>query len=533
MNRKQRRAGGKPAAATGAIFQEALRHHQAGRLAEAKRLYRLVLAADSRHGDALHLLGVLAYQQGRAAQAAELIAKAITINDKAAVYHSNLGNAFKDLGRADDAVAAYRRAIRLQPGYAEAHFNLGNALLDLGRNGEAVSAFAAAIALQPAYGDAYANCGVALRAMGRFGPAATAGKAALAVNPGDAEVYYNLGIALTELGQFDRAIAAYDRAIGIWPDYARARLNLAFVLLAKGDLARGWQEYEWRAQAEEQIREPFAQPQWDGGPIAGRRILLHAEQGLGDCIQFCRYATLVADRGATVILEAQRPLAGLLAGLAGVAQVVVQGEPLPDFDLHSPLISLPRIFNTQIETIPAKVPYLRAEDHRVAAWRRWLGGDGVKIGIAWQGNPGFRDDRRRSVPLAAFAPLARLSEVRLISLQKTHGLDQLDHLPAGMTVERLGPAYDDGDFAETAAVMMGLDLVVSSCTSVPHLAGALGRPLWLALGVAPYWAWMRQRDDSPWYPSLRLFRQATPGDWTSVFEQMAGELAVFTRRRRR
>lgn len=533
MNRKQRRAGGKnpPSPArpplTAALLAEAVSHHQAGRLGEAERLYRLILSADARHADALHLLGVVAFQSGRHPLAAELIAKAIGINRRIAAYHSNLGNALKEIGRLDEAVAAYRMALRLQPAYPEAHYNLGGALLALGHRAAALGAFRQALGDWPGRGDAIANLGVALREEGLTDQAISAGRASLCLDPADAEVHYNLGVALRERGAPEPAIEAYRRATRLRPDFAQAHLNQAFILLQRGDYPAGWAEYEWRAEAEGQRRENVAQPQWQGQPLERRRILLHPEQGLGDCIQFSRFAPLVAERGGRVILEVPPALAGLMAGLEGVAELVVQGEALPDYDLHCPLMSLPRLFDTRIETIPAPVPYLRADAERTAFWRREIGEEGVKIGIAWQGNPGFRDDRRRSVPLAAFAPLARRPGVRLISLQKVHGLDQLDRLPPGMTVERLGRRYDEGDFAETAAVMMGLDLIVSSCTSVPHLAGALGRPTWLALGPAPYWAWLEGRDDSPWYPTLRLFRQKTPGDWESVFEAMVAADAAY------
>jgi hypothetical protein len=259
-------------------------------------------------------------------------------------------------------------------------------------------------------------------------------------------------------------------------------------------------------------------------------LLLHAEQGLGDILQFCRYAPLLAERGAEVVLEVPRTLVRLLGGLSGKVTLVARGDPLPDFDLHCPLMSVPGRLATTVEMIPAPVPYVAADAVRAAHWTARLPADGLRIGIGWQGNPAGTVDRGRSAPLAAFAPLARVPGVRLISLQRHHGLDQLERLPDGMTVDTLGGDFDSGPdaFLDAAVVMANLDLVISTDTAIVHLAGALGRPVWVALKAVPHWTWMIDREDSPWYPSARLFRQVTDGDWRGVFDRMAAELARWT-----
>ena len=290
-----------------------------------------------------------------------------------------------------------------------------------------------------------------------------------------------------------------------------------------GHLAEGWREYEWRWLKKElphDMRRHETFPRWHGEPGQGRTLLVWPEQGLGDIIQFVRYLPLLRQRGWQVIFEVPSLLARLLDGLDGVA-AVPYGDPLPPFDAQCPLLSLPLGFGTTLETIPASVPYVYAEPERRAFWRQRLPKDGFRIGIVWQGSPIHSNDRHRSIPLKQFAPLSAIPGVRLVGLQKNHGLDQLAGLPEGMTVQTLGAEYDEGGFPDTAALIMELDLIVSADTSVAHLAGALGRPVWVALPMVPDWRWLLNRADSPWYPSMRLFRQPERGDWDSVFHEIA------------
>jgi tetratricopeptide (TPR) repeat protein len=574
------------------LFDEAFRHHQAGRLAEAEPLYVRLLSLDPTHADACHLLGLIAYHTGRNDAAIGLIGKAIGIKSGVALYHANLGLALTraglldqavvacsnavvldpaspnarvnlgialmDVGRTSDAIASYHAAIRLKPDAAEAHYNLGVALQEAGRLDEAIGAYDAAIRIRPEFGfahynrgmvlarqrrlddavaayraailhlpryaEAHTNLGAALRELGRLDEAIAACRAAIDIRPGYAEAHSNLGQLFFELGQFDLALASYHSAIGIEPDLAEVHHNESFIHLLRGDFATGWEKYEWRwRRAAAKRTDVFSQPRWDGQDISGKTILLHAEQGLGDTIQFCRYAALVAARGARVILQVPRHLVRLLSGLGGVSVLVAAGDPLPAFDVHCPLMSLPRLFGSTAATFPAPIPYLKAEPGLQEQWAGRLGSAGFKIGITWQGNPAAPAERGRSTPLACFAPLARIPGVRLISLQKVYGLAQLQHLPAGMQVETLGDDFDSGAdaFVDTAAVMMNLDLIITVDTAIGHLAGALGCPVWLAIQAVPHWIWMLERTDSPWYPSARLFRQSGRGNWSEVFGRMA------------
>jgi hypothetical protein len=349
-----------------------------------------------------------------------------------------------------------------------------------------------------------------------------AARLALAFNPAHGNAANVAATALSHLGRQDEAIRLWSRiAVFHW----RYRYNLAMAQLTAGDFAGGWENFEAR-HAPESLAA--TSPVWRGEAIAGRTILLYAEQGLGDTIQFVRYAPAVARRGARVILQVPPRLKPLMGGLVDGNDIMVvgQNEPRPGFDAHCPLLSLPRAFATRLDTIPAAAPYLAAGPGMVAAWARRLPPAPYRVGIAWQGNPDSVIDRGRSVPLACFAPLARVPGVQLVSLQRGVGAGQLDRLPAGMTVIDPGAGFDQGSgaFMDTAAVMMNLDLVVTSDTSIAHLAGALGRPVWVALQASPDWRWLRDRDDSPWYPAMRLFRQKRRGEWDEVFARIAGHL---------
>ena len=544
------------------MLDDAVRLHQAGQFPEAERLYRQVLAADAGHADALHLFGVLAHQTARNEVAIDLIGRAIAIDGTQAAYHanlgiilkamerpeaavvsyqsairldpdnaearSNLGAALKALGRPDEAASAFMEAVRLRPDFAEAHCNLGVALDQLGRTESAIGAYEAAILLNPDLRQAHFNLAVARAGLGRLEDAVAAYEAAIRLDPDDPQAHLHLAATLTVLGRLQEAVAACDAALRLKPDSAQAHYNQSHAYLLLGDLASGWPKYEWRWRRGGEHFKPrgFTQPQWRGEDLVGKTILLHTEQGVGDVILFCRYIALVAERGGRVVLQAPRRLLRLLAGLAGVDRFVAVGDPLPDFDCYCPLMSLPGVFGTTTQTIPAGIPYLAAEPDAVDRWRARIGSSGFRIGITWQGNPTAPAEQGRSAPLAAFAPLAKIAGVRLISLQKVHGLDQLDDLPAGLQVETLGADFDVGSdaFMDTAAAMMSLDLIVTVDTAAGHLAGALGRPVWLALQKVPHWVWTMEGERTPWYLHHRLFRQAERGDWDGVFERMATEL---------
>jgi Flp pilus assembly protein TadD len=487
-----------PRLAVNQAFQIALAHHQAGRLAQAGALYQQILLQQADHCGALHYSGVIAHQAGRNDVAIHLIGRAIAIEPNLPEAHCNLGIALQAGGRVDDAVAAYRRALALRPKYPEAHSNLGTALREQGQLDEAIGEFRLAIDQRPGFHEAHGHLGVALR----------------------------------DKGLLVEAMLAYHQALILRPDYAEAHHNLALLLLLRGDFVRGWKEFEWRWRCRQFLspRRNFEQPQWDGSDLGRRTILLHAEQGLGDTIQLARYVPLVAGRGGTVVFSGDPVLRRLLQGTAGIAHWVDSGDPLPPFDVHCPLFSLPLALGTTPQSIPRVEPNLRADSQATDRWQKELANDGhrLKVGLAWAGRPTHANDRNRSLGLGAFAPLALARNVKFYSLQKGQASQQARTPPDGMElVDRTGEL---NDFADTAALIANLDLVISVDTAVVHLAGAMGKPVWTLLPFAPDWRWLMDREDSPWYPTMRLFRQPARGDWTSVMTRVAEALAVQGRR---
>ena len=439
--------------------------------------------------------------------------------------HNEQGIKFIEQGRLDDALASFRQAVRLRPDNAEAQNNLGATLKRQERLDEAVACYREALRLKPDFAEVYSNLGNVLRLLGNPDLAVESFRQALRLKPNYADAQNNLSNALKDQGKVNEALAGYERALELKPSYAEAHLDRAITWLLLGDFAKGWTEFEWRWQYKNFPPRPFRQPRWDGAPLDGRTILLHAEQGLGDTIQFIRYAALVKELGGRVIVECQRSLLRLLAGCAGIDELVGQGASLPDFDVHSPLFSMPYVFRTSLTTIPAGHPYLFADPGLEEQWRRELAPVGdFKVGICWQGNPKHAWDRLRSIPLGQFAPLARLDGVRLFSLQKGPGSEQIKE--AAFPITDLACRLDEasGPFMDTAAVMKNLDLIITADTSIAHLAGALGVPVWIALPFLPDWRWLLAREDSPWYPTVRLFRQTNRGNWQEVFERIAGQV---------
>jgi tetratricopeptide (TPR) repeat protein len=448
---------------------------------------------------------------------------AIALKPDNAIAYDNRGTALVKLRRFKEAIADFDKAIALWPNHAEAHYNRGSVLKNLSFFEEAVASFDKAIALNSAYADAYVNRGNALTDLRRFEEAVVSFDKAIVTRPDFAEAYNNRGKALTDLRRFEDAVASFDKAIALNPHYANAYFNRANLELLTGDFAGGWRDYEWRESKPElgssgkDLQRLLA---WRY-EIQGKSVLVRWEQGLGDTIQFCRYAELLQDAGAKVLFAPQARLIGLMASLSGSIELVDADDQSLSFDYQVPLMSLPLIFETNAETIPSKIPYLFASQDRVERWGDRIGGHGFKIGICWHGTSTFQTHRNRSFSVSSFEELAKISGVRLISLQKGDAEDQLRTLPPGMVVEVLGDDFDAGAdaFLDTAAAMRCLDLVITSDTSIAHLAGALGVQTWVALQYVPDWRWMLDRSDSPWYPSMRLFRQATPGDWNSVFAQ--------------
>jgi len=477
---------------TSAAMDLALQHHRAGELHQAEQIYQQILRADPVQADAWRNLGAVYLSQGKFSEAAAHCQQALRCRPDFPEACNDLGAALGQQGKDKEAEASFRQALQLRPQYPEALSNLAVALVRRWESSEAITLFEQCLRLKPHY----------------------------------AEGHCTLGHALRQLGRPEEAVRSYERALSLKPDYAEAHYGLGLTRLVLGDFERGWSGYEWRWQQPDFPRRTFSQLRWDGSPLTGRTILLHAEQGLGDTLQFIRYAPLVKQRGGFVIAECPETLLLLLATCAGIDRLVAQGQPLPAFSLHAPLMSLPLLFHTTLETIPADIPYLSVDPERKERWQWELGsGRTYKIGIAWQGFPQHLADRERSLPLLRFAPLAKLPGVQLFSLQKGPGAEQLTRLSDRLPIIDLGSRFDS--FADTAAALANLDLVITVDTAVAHCAGALGLPVWVLLPFSPDWRWLLNREDSPWYPSMRLFRQLRPGDWEDVFSRVA---AVLTER---
>jgi tetratricopeptide (TPR) repeat protein len=482
---------------------------------------------------------------------------------KSAADLFDLGNVLAERGETEAAIAAFRDSLQVAPDHAPTWFNLANALLAAARPVEAVEAFVGCLRVDPELGAAYLNLATTLRGLVMLDQAKTMAEHAVRCMPdgGEAKLCLaavlhdraeyaaavrlyrqvlarepchggalsSLGNSLRALGHVAESLAAHDRAIAAAPEEPEFRFNRATALLAAGDFARGWDEYEWRWRYPAG-RDRRLGPAWQGEAIVGRSILLHAEQGLGDTLQFVRYVPMVVARGARVILEVQPSLVRLLQSLPGVEHVIARGDALPAYDTHCPLLSLPRVFSTRLETIPAAHPYLSADPGAVAAWDARLPvGGGLRVGLVWAGSP-HRDnalshlvDLRRSISLAELSPLGGNADVHLISLQK----DRADEPSSPSVASLIDLMPEIEDFADTAALVANLDLVIAVDTSVAHLAGGLGRPVWLLARYNGCWRWMHNRADSAWYPGMKIYRQQRPLDWSGVIRDVRADLVAF------
>lgn len=549
-------------------FFEGWQLHQAGDLHRAEEIYRRILRTDPRNGRVWFVLGNLCEADRRLDEAAACMRQALELTPREPMGYFHLGNVLLKQERFAESEASFRRCVELQPlhvealvnlgfvlgeqdklaearacyerakqirpDYAEIHHNLGNLHREEGRLDDALACYQRALELRPDYAKAHINRGVAHVARGEIDAAVSALERGVALQPDFAEAHNSLGTVLSVQGKLDEAVARYERAITLKPDYPDAHWNRSLAWLLQGDFARGWADYEWRWRCKRTTPLPaYKQPRWDGSPLEGRTILLFAEQGLGDTLQFIRYAPLIQAKGGRVVVQCQDGLVPLLSRCAGIDHVVGWTAAPPVFDVWTPLLSVPGILGTTLETIPARVPYLFPDPDLVAHWRRELAPvRGFRVGIAWQGSPRHAWDRHRSVPLALFDPLARVEGVRLVSLQQNHGTDQLKTVADRFPLVNLGELVDKtaGAFMDTAAIVANLDLVISIDSAIAHLAGGLGVPVWVALHYTPDWRWLLHREDSPWYPSLRLFRQSSVGDWPGVFSRMADALRMLTAR---
>jgi len=481
-----------------ALFNQAVALHGQGRLAEAEPLYNRLLAANPNLMDARHMLGVLKAQQGRHREAHDLIAPVIAANPRDALALANFGNVLNELGQAENALSAYDRSLALNPDYPPAWLFRGNVLQMLMRYGEALESY------------------------NRF----------LGFSPDNADAWSNRGMALQHVGRLDEALDSFRRAEVLDPNLAQAFLNQGLCHMLMGEFASGLPLLEWRKRMPDPLEaRVYRQPLWTGAEdLRGKTLFAYSEQGLGDTIQYYRYVRFALERGAKVILSVPDSMIALLQNAAPAVELIGWGKVPPQFDFHIPLASIALAVGMRLETIPAMEHYLTADMARVARWKQRLGDHGFRIGIAWQGNQRIMGSEGKSFSAAALDGISKLAEIRLISLQKNDGAEQLGHLPSGMTVECYD--FDEGAdaFLDTAAIMMNCDLVITADTAPAHLAGALGVPTWLALKHVPDWRWFLRRSDSPWYPSLRLFRQPVVGDWASVFREMEDQLRARSRK---
>ena len=536
----------------------ALQHHRAGRLREAESLYRQIPESDSNHADALHMLGGIAHAAGHHAQAIELIRKAIAINPTAPDYHGNLAIILASTGQSDAAIQSlrtalalrpdyppalynlakllaqqnqfdqainvYHDAVRIQPNFPEAHNNLGDLLRQTGRVDEAIAALCTALAQRANFPEALFNLGLCQEAKDQFEAALATFGDLLELAPNSPEAHNELGNVLRELNRPREALAAHHRAISLRPNFVQARWQAALCHLSLGEFEQGWPLFESRRQLPEWSEPTFDKPQWTGSDLTGKHLLLWSEQGLGDTLQFIRYAPLLTGRGAQVHLRCQPPLAPLLSNQLTLKSVTTEGSPLPAFDLHCPLLSLPHLFKTTLDSIPAETPYLKPDPELASAWANRLKPSDARhrVGIAWATNLLPASARKRWIDPAALSQLATVPDVQFVSLQKTPPGSPPLPLPPGLPL--VDHTADLTDFAETAALIANLDLVITCDTSVAHLAGAMGKSTWIALPFAVPWRWMTDRNDSPWYPTVRLFRQPRPGDWRTPIRQIAQEL---------
>jgi tetratricopeptide (TPR) repeat protein len=508
------------------LQRQAYSSFQEGDLDRAAKLCAGILEYRPQDFDALHLLGVLNFQRHRLVDALRFLSQALRVNSGSADAMSNLGLALHATGRFEEAIASYRDALRLAPDHPEILYNLANTCLELGRIDEALSHFDAVLAKNPDHVGALVNRGNTLLRFNQPVEAIASYDEALVRMPGHPQILTNRGHALRRLDRPVEALAGFEAAIAAKPDFAEAHFESAMTRLSLGDFEAGWKAYEWRWRtgAFAAQRRQFQAPLWLGeAPVAGKTILLHAEQGFGDTIQFFRYAPLLAGRGAKVVCEVQPELLSLLSQLQNEdITIIAKGTPLPAFDLHCPLLSLPLAFGTQPLTIPAAIPYLAAPAARLAEWRDRLPPGAPRIGFVWSGQPSHKNDANRSIPLKHLAGLFENPLARCFSLQNQMRETDRDVLRDLPHLVHLGESFRD--FADTAAVIALLDVVVSVDTAVAHLAGAMGKPVILLLPYAADFRWLRGRDDTPWYRQAKLFRQPAFGDWDSVIGRLRDEL---------
>lgn len=504
----------------------ALAYFRSGRLDKAETIYKKVLKKEPQNTGAMHMLGLIAQKNGRSERAVQLLIKAAKLDPRRPEILCDLGNAFKALGRHKDAIKAHRMVLTMLPNSPEAHSNLGAAYNAAGKAGKAVICFESALKMRPKDVELKFNLGNGLVASERYEEAEEVLRQVVYEKPDHIRAQINLCAALKEQGRYDAAIRRYQKAIIAVPESPEAHWNHALTLLATGNYADGWEEYEWRSLLPGFAMQKMDRPQWQGEALDGRTLLIHAEQGLGDTLQFVRYLSLMQDLDGEVLFACPERLTNLLQPVAGNIRIVPLGKR-HDHDVQSPLMSLPRLFHEALPYEPAENAYILPDSARVAAWQEKLGPTaGKRIGIAWQGSTGYEHDGRRSIPLLNFEPVAKQPSIELVSLQQGDGTEQIAEMPWRDRIVDMTAEMDaDHAFIDTLAVMASLDAVVTSDTAIAHLAGAAGIPVYVALCHLPDWRWGLKGDSSPWYDSMQLVRQEQAGDWAGVFDRISAAIA--------
>ena len=568
------------------MLKQALAHHQVGHIDQAELAYKEILRLSPENPDALHFLGLIAYQNQDYDIATNLIMKAIGINPNNPIFFRHLGQTFQKQNKLDQAINSYQQAIKINPKYTEAynnlgelfylknkldqainlfqksislnsnvastHYLLGNLFGEKGEPSRAFKAYQKAIVLNPKHAEAHCkigdifqeqgnldqainsyhmaldscpdlaeghnNLGSVLKKKNQLDAAIVAFEKAIETNPKHVRAYSNLGATLVEKNKLEEATQHFEKALSLNPNFADVHFNQAIILLLQGRLKAGWEKYEWRWDSiQKSQKRDFKQLLWDGTSLKGKTILVHTEQGFGDAIQFVRYVDLVCDLDTTVIVECEAELKTLFKSIGRIDKLMTKGEKIHSFDVHVPLLSLPHIFGTTLKNIPAKIPYLYP-DTKTNSILLSNNDHKFKIGIAWTGNPEHINDHNRSVDLKRFGCLLDVGDCEFFSLQVGEHSEDIKQCGYHHIIKDLGTQFTN--FHHTALAILQLDLVISVDTAVAHLAGALGKPVWTLLPFMPDWRWMLNRSDSPWYPSMTLFRQKEIGNWTPVFEQL-------------
>jgi tetratricopeptide (TPR) repeat protein len=495
------------------------------RLKEAASFFQTALSIDPRQPMAWVNLGNIRKEQGEIEEAITYYRKALTIDPELPEGYINLGFLAVDQGHLDGAVLFFQKTVELDPYSAENFFNLGNVYKDKQEINKSIESFQEAIRLRPDYHQALNNLALLLHGQGRLEEAIAFFYQALEARADEAEIFNNLGNVYKDQKRMEQAVEAYRRAVNLNPTYPEGHWNLALALLMTRNFEQGWPEYEWRWKIKGVIsRGDFERPLWDGRPLEGKRILLYAEQGFGDTVQFIRYVPSVLERGGRVVVECQPELVSLLQTMKGIEAVIPHGNPLPNFDVQCPLLSLPLIFRTDLSTIPSPIPYLRTDPEKVQKWRDRLASDqgNYKVGLVWAGKPDHSNDHNRSISFNELWPLFLIPGISFYGLQRgTAAMPAKESPPGPNWVNLSDELYD---FSETGAAIQNLDLIISVDTAVAHLAGALGRPVWTLLPFAPDWRWLLDREDTPWYPTMKLFRQTTFRQWAGAIKKVAAQL---------